>query len=293
MPALFHQNMLRFYGSKDRKDRYAAAFAAIAGAHAPIEVAGFTEIMSNSDAVKTSLDDLCATLGIGYFATIFCSTMIGREYVSIGVSPGVKVIGVGRFFINPHPLPFGDTTAVINDVYSPDQDFATWCETIPRKYAGHIESDYRLVVYVMINPGGGRAPYAAGFMHNRYTDEARRYIAMQQIPLMANLMGANEDRPVYIGGDFNTEYDNAAISGARVQPKGIPFTASPPPLVPPPRLPLPAFKPGGTTWAGSFFDYWYTNVGGVTPNISHLTLDSSSRVRNLMSDHAAILLDIT
>jgi hypothetical protein len=151
---------------------------------------------------------------------------------------------------------------------------------------------------VVIAIGGGNN-IAVGFLHNMYTMLAQRITIMAQLGNMLNRMGgAASGLPAvpnivrrYIGGDFNVAFQ-ANRPGATGF-NGVPAIGGYPP---------PPCIPGGTTWRGNDYDYWYSDQGGaVGPTIapvasSHTaTLDSGwhAPAPHVMSDHTGIWLQVT
>lgn len=309
---LFHQNMRNFGGADAlRNAEYDAQFTAIAAAGAAaappqqIVVAGFTEI-TNNGASAAALAGLCNALGVNFVHNIACGRTAlaqgGPEYVCIGVSNVANVVGVGRVVLHSD----GGHIGLVDDYSAIGAVPANWCDTLP----DNATYDYRGLVYVVMNvPGlaavGGVAQSAAfGFIHNMYSFEAQRVLVVAQLPNMLRMIGARSTLNVaYIGGDLNVDplprgggrigraYLSSSALGAA--PAGHPYMPPPPP---------PAFVVGGTTWRGSFYDYWYSSIDpGVAPPVGinqpvaavdGRTLDSAPGVGNWMSDHCATLLTI-
>jgi hypothetical protein len=264
-------------------------------------VAGFTEVVNNGAAAATLGGagggfNLCGQLGTTLLGLVSCGRTAlarGPEFVGIGVAPGVTVHEVGRILLNsygprialihqvaplpaPFVMPFG--------VWAPPAPFLFWSATLP----WNATYDYRGLVYVVVTLNGVRV--AVGFLHNLYRFDAQRALVMNQLAPMAVRLLNSPAAPahVYIGGDFNVRPVDRG--GPRTVP--LDFYAAAAVFVP-----LGA-TPGGTTWSGNLYDYWYSDVrrfgppppGLITPVpfVNTATLRMAGIVK--LSDHAAILL---
>ncbi|WP_437593529.1 hypothetical protein [Sorangium sp. So ce1000] len=295
MPILFHQNMRRYGGgSAPRNAAYNAMLPAILAPLAapvlPVAVAGFTEVVNNG-AAATGIAARCANLGVVFVGNVACGITAlarGPEYIGIGRNALYPLLTVGRFLFQAsgggitliHQR--AASAAALNALGIPDLASA----------------DYRGLVYVVVTTPAGRI--AVGFLHNLYTFVSSRILVAGKISAMVNKMGeAASGLPAvvnivarYIGGDFNV---------GMISPRdGATGYYAAPPL-------YPAGAGGvGTTYSGSAYDYWYSNLGpgpapaGLivpVPSASALTLDSgrgavAAGLAGLMSDHVAVMLRI-
>lgn len=299
----FHQNMRTFGGAAGQRNvAYNAAFTAIAAGFAanPITVAGFTEVVNNGAAAAAfGVGGLCAALGVNHFANIACGTTAlanGPEYVAIGVLPGTQIVGYGRVFLDTAK----QRVDLIDDfVAAAGPPAAAWQNAVhPRATA-----DFRGPVYVVVDPGGGAPHVGVAFLHNLFTLEANRQLVAQQVPnvLALILKHCGGGGVAVIGGDLNVDVitkrgtDRTACAYA----SAIGLVAMP--AAPPPRPPAAKFVAGGTTWAGSLYDYWYSTLNPAAPalpagvaapvaTVCDSTLDSGAGVGNQMSDHCASVL---
>lgn len=327
MAVLFHQNMNIFGGGVAANNAaFHQQFAAISGAlggAGPVAAAGFTEVKNNGAAAAAFGTGgvgggLCAALGINHVANIACgrtALTAKPEYVAIGVHATYPIQRIGRMLINITRR----GALIFNDI-APMPLTAAWCNNLP----GQGQVDFRGVVYVVLQtPGLGGVNFAVGFLHNMYTLISQRLLTMLNLPCMMAGMGAAAGGQAaiacgakYIGGDFNAPYHIGHIGTlrtGRIYYYGASLAAAPvnPPApnivhwIPPP---WPGnFIAGGTTWRGSYYDYWFSSIdpAGVPPAAPFIipvaaaygeTLDSRTGVlggRNKMSDHCGIGLRIT
>lgn len=303
MPALFHQNLRKFGGGDvDRNAAYLDVFSAIARqAEAtddlgPIWIAGGTEI-TNAGQAGEAWGGLCAALGLAGDQVVACgiSALNTREFIGLGVHPGLQVLSRGRIFLNTN----AGRVFLHHDIEDPDDP--EWATQLPDEET----PDYRSIVYVVVRAAKVPA-FAAGFLHNAYTNQdIRALIAAAGPGILATMrsnpaFGRQEERHAFLGGDFNVSPErrgtartgyafaySCAISEAQLHD-----------------LP-PGAKPGGTTMAGNLYDYWYSDIPsdnpvalfpGATmppdPFLSIATLDTGRGHYGLLSDHAASLLQI-
>jgi hypothetical protein len=300
MAFLFHQNMRVFGGGTPlRTNAYANAFHSIAGALAGaggVMVGGFTEIVNNG-AAATALagpapgSNLLGQLGLQRAVIAACGMTVlanGPEFICIGYN-GLTLLSVGRILLHVS----GSAVSLIHDIAPAVPAPAAWTNIVPAAAT----RDYRGVVYVVVESKANE-PFAVGFLHNLYTLMDQRILVAGQIPAMLAVMQSNNAMGnaaggrghVYLGGDFNVLPTDRLIVrigeafcykiGAFAVPAGA--------------------TPGGTTWSGSLYDYWYSDIspaappGGPTPpqpGVLTTTLDSGGT--NLMSDHAATVLRVT
>jgi hypothetical protein len=139
---------------------------------------------------------------------------------------------------------------------------------------------------------------AVGFMHNLYTFTDQRALVAGKIPQILQLMGAAASgQPAivpthsYIGGDFNVRVTNRRGTGRT----GYAYCSSLGMVAPP-----PGAAAGGTTWSGSLYDYWYSDiVTGVAPALPFVapvpfthtqTLNAGPGIAGTMSDHCGVSL---
>ncbi|MCC3158258.1 hypothetical protein LJ737_13500 [Hymenobacter sp. 15J16-1T3B] len=311
MSFLFHQNMRRYGGgSRPRRDAYNSPFGGFAiingGLPAPlpaIAVAGFTEITNNRSS-RAALATSCEVLGgmvagpapalvpIGNVACGITALAHGPEYIYLARNTNYPLVTVGRILFQTgrggvqllHQR--AATAAALNNLRLPPTASA----------------DFRGLVYCVVTTPAGNI--AVGFLHNLYTFLANRTIVAGQLGGMMAMMGqgigtlpAVAPAPVarYIGGDFNV---------APISPRGG-YTAY---STSAPGGSYPAGAAGvGTTYSGSLYDYWYSDVTGLAvppglivpvPVASTATLDSgpgalAAGLARRMSDHTATLLQIS
>lgn len=307
MDYLFHQNMKVFGGgSRPRNAAYnaaagpAGAFTLLGGGGAggygftPLvpappnraAVLGFTEITNNRSS-RAALTTSCQRLGANFIGNVACGITAlarGPEYIGLGHNAAYALVGVGRILFQTgggvtllHQR--APTTAALNGLGWP---------------AG-TAADFRGLVYALVmQPGGGGNVIAVGFLHNLYSFMSERILVAGKIGAMMNTMGtaANGQAAVvpvarYMGGDFNVLpiFPRSGFTGYSALPPAYPAGA----------------VAGGTTYRGSLYDYWYSNVtavGGVpAAAASSLTLDSgygagAAGLAQRMSDHTATLLRI-
>jgi len=306
MAFLFHQNMRIFGGGTPlRTAAYANAFNSIAGALAGaggLMVGGFTEIVNNG-AAATALagpaPNLLGNLGLQPAVIAACGMTIladGPEFICIGIN-GLGLVSVGRVFLQVS----GNAVNLLHDVAPAVPPPADWNTFVPAAAT----RDYRGIVYVVVTSVAS-GPFAVGFLHNLYTFVDQRILVAGQIPAMLTAMQANPSMGnpavaggrghVYLGGDFNvgpTDRGTPRTGQAFCYEIGAAVAAAP-----------AGAAAGGTTWNGSLYDYWYSDIsrsdpvplvpGGAAPpepNVLTPTLDSGGT--NLMSDHAATVLRIT
>lgn len=313
---LLHQNMRVFGGGVGaRNTGYHAHFHNVVGRLGGgdrFAVCGFTEILNNNTAANVmgggggQVFNLAGQLGASTIFVVGCGqTALNEqkmEYVCIGVHPTdvPNLGGIGRVMIkaDQHVQLLDDYIAIGN--YN-----ANWANNTSQQAT----FDYRGLVYVTLAING--QAMAVGFLHNRYGNaqnggQAERAMVAQQLPRMAytvaqHLGGGGH---VYIGGDFNVNViANRSLQGTTIYAYSQGTTAPPP--APPGQRQVPVGATGGgTTWAGSLYDYWYTSLdptavapGGLIVPIADVdtdTLDTAIGYANggVMSDHCASLLRI-
>lgn len=297
MAYLFHQNMRVYGGGNGPKMRnqaynnpgggFATVAAGLGVGMAPVAVAGFTEI-TNNRASRAALMASCAQLGAAFVGNVACGITAlarGPEYIGLGRNAAYPLVGVGRILFQIgggvtllHQR--AATTAALNNLGLPPTSSA----------------DYRGLVYAIVTTPAGNI--AVGFLHNLYTFQANRVVVAAQIGSMLSRMGAAANgQPAallvarYMGGDFNV---------GLISPRGIGngYSANAPFY--------PAGAAGmGTTYSGSLYDYWYSDIGAVAPAglivpvaaASSVTMDAgpgagAAGLAQRMSDHTATLLQI-
>ncbi|MBO2011918.1 hypothetical protein [Hymenobacter negativus] len=254
---------------------------------APVAVAGFTEITNNRSS-RTALTNSCARLGANFVGNVSCGITAlarGPEYIGLGRNPAYPLVGVGRilFQIGGGVMLLHQraaTTAALNNLGLPPTSSA----------------DYRGLVYIIVTTPAGNI--AVGFLHNLYTLQANRVTVAAQIGNMLNRMGAASNGlpavPLvarYMGGDFNVGFITPR-GGADGYSANAPF--------------YPAGAAGmGTTYSGSLYDYWYSDIAGAAPpglivpvaSASSITMDAGpgaglAGLAQRMSDHTATMLQI-
>jgi len=298
MPVLFHQNMRTYGGAAGpRNTAYfgggaggAGALAAVAagvGGAGPVAVAGFTEIVNNLASVA-GLTACCASLGIHFAGSVACGITAlarGPEYIGLGVNAAWPLLTVGRVL-------FGRGAGGGMQLFH--QRAATAGALDALGFPFGMSADYRGLVYlVATHPGVGNV--AVGFLHNLFTLQAQRILVAGQLGNLMNAMGAAAGGlgavagivARYVGGDFNV---------APLDPRGgFPAHSAVPAAYP------HGGVPGGTTWSGNTYDYWYSSIAGAAPAglVAPVpaayadTLDKPPRAPGLMSDHAAVTLQIS
>jgi hypothetical protein len=203
---------------------------------------------------------------------------------------------VGRIFLQVS----GNGVKLIHDVAPAVPPPPGWSPWVPAEAT----RDYRGVVYVVVTSAAS-GPFAVGFLHNLYTFVDQRILVAGQIPAMLALMQTNPAMVnpavvggvghVYLGGDFNVgpmDRGTARTGQAFCYETGAGVAAVP-----------AGASAGGTTWNGSLYDYWYSDISAAAPvplvplgvappdpNVLTTTLDSGGT--NLMSDHAATVLRV-
>jgi len=291
MPFLFHQNMRTFGGANAaRNGAYLNAFTAInqqIGLAGPLSVMGFTEIVNNGAALG-ALGPLANALSPGAGGILVACGITalanGPEFVGIATANGLAVLSVGRILLQA----VQGGIQLISDVSPAVPPPALWAANLPPQAT----PDYRGVVYVVVAAGG--TSVAVGYLHNLYTFQDQRALVMGQIPNMMQIMASNPAMGpgghVYLGGDFNVAPQNRGTNRT-----GIAYQYS---AAAPPNTLYQGATPGGTTWAGNLYDYWYTDMNPAgpppappfiipVPAATGITMD-----HNLMSDHCAIVLQI-
>lgn len=302
MPVLFHQNMRIFGGGAPLRNAayngpgpgpggaFGAISAAVAGV-GPVAVAGFTEITNNGASIAT-LTASCTSLGIAWGGNVACGkTALApqAEFIGIGIHPTYALVTVGQILLQ---VGGGGGITLLH-----------------RRAAGFggglllptgATRDYRGLVYVVVTVPGGGPNIAVGFLHNLYTFEAQRVLVAGQIPQMLAMMGAAASGlgPVavgarYIGGDFNVGMisPRGTVRQGRAWGYSAPLAA----------VPVGAVA-GGTTWSGSLYDYWYSDIDPAGPAPAGLivpvpaahnnTLNAGPGIAGTMSDHGGISLRI-
>ena len=304
MPALFHQNLRVFGGgTAQRNEAYTDALGNIANTvngnngGGPIWVAGGTEIVNSISAVA-GWADLCTALGVNGDAVIACgiSALGTREFVGIGVRPGLDVLSRGRVFLQ---IDRG-AVALYHDIEDPQN--AQWATLLPAENT----PDYRAVVYVIIGAATQNVPpIGVAFLHNAYTNADIRALIAGAVPNIIGTIGSNpvfdgNNPHVFLGGDFNV-----APLRRGTQRTGYAYVYSQPiTLADLNQLPHGA-RAGGTTMAGNLYDYWYSDIdpanpvapflNAATPPVAGVhvgTLDTGAGNAGPMSDHCASLLRI-
>jgi hypothetical protein len=316
---LFHQNMRNYGGGTvTRNNQYEQAFTAIATDLNPVRpsvlIAGFTELTNDTTAPAGLNSGLCAALGVGP-AQAVCTreTAAGAvDYTGIAYAAGVNIQSWGRVV----PFVSGQRVELVDDVWNPQTtNFAGWAAELPTGAT----LDYQSLVYVVADISGGppAAPIvvAVAFLHNIFNVNDNKSAVLQNLPgaarrIVNDTMGGAG--VVYVCGDFNT---GPRTRGTPRTGQAVPFSVGTilPPGQPPawsPNAVLTAnqeaagFTPGGTTAAGSLYDYSFLSVIGnfppqliqPQPAINVATLDTPGANLpgggNLMSDHTASLLNI-
>jgi hypothetical protein len=309
MALFFHQNMRTFGGgSMARNLAYngpvppggGGAFGAIRVAvdgppPGPIVVGGFTEIVNNV-AAAGALANSAGSLGVGWGAgsggVVTCGRTAlarGREHIGVGIAAGWALVTVGQIFLNSA----GGAISLVH------QRAATFAGLNLLGLPAGATLDYRGLVYVVVTVPNG-PNIAVGFLHNLYTFLAQRALVAGQLPMIAKMMGTSANglpavgaiAARYIGGDFNVP----VTSPRGTLRQGLPLYAYSAGL---------AARRGGTTWSGSLYDYWYSDIkpagpappGLIVPVASVFanTLNHGPRVRpaGTMSDHAGVGLQVT
>ncbi|MEV0643634.1 hypothetical protein AB0I28_00075 [Phytomonospora sp. NPDC050363] len=306
MATFFHQNMRIFGGGAPARNAAyngvmapGGAFAAINGAiggppAGPIAVAGFTEI-TNNIAAPAALALSAVSLGMagGLSGAVACGRTAlahGPEYVGIAVNAGWPILTVGRLLL----------TVVGQTVTLTHQRAATFA-ALNAQGLGAATPDYRGLAYVIVTIPGGGPNVAIGFLHNLYTLVDQRILVAGQLPFMAREMGAAVGGlgPIavaarYIGGDFNVNMitPRGTVRQGRLYGHSAGLAAVPPGAV-----------AGGTTWSGSLYDYWYSDIAPAGPVPAGLiqpapsayaqTLNAGPGIAGTMSDHGGVALRFT
>ncbi|HEU4701193.1 MAG TPA: endonuclease/exonuclease/phosphatase family protein [Conexibacter sp.] len=305
---LFHQNMRRFGGGADARVRaydgiapplgslkptwpqgvcpvqgsfgFPAIAQAVAMTHGlpalTFAAIGLTEL-TNEGATLPAAFRLSETLVQRAPIRMFCfncgQTGSGiREYATIAVPWWVGVLALGR-------VATGAKGSYVDEVTGPPFRPEAW-SALPEGAS----RDWRFVVYAVLSLGA--APFAVGFLHNTYSLESKTSTDLR-MPFIVDRIWDNAvatPRHVFVGGDFNVPPHNPN-SRRPLIPHFIPTEAN---------IPCPfGGTTGGTTWWGSLYDYWLSDLPWGTPNmqaaLSTATWDGED---GLMSDHVAIMLQI-
>jgi hypothetical protein len=260
----------------------------------PICMVGFTELFVPGTRSIAMIAAQLTGAGLGGQVNTFrCGRTVGmdHEFVGIATAGWVTVHAYGRVAIWMDEL--------INEYVLPPFP-PRWRRETPEIYSG----DYRWLIYAVLqlDPLGPRI--AVGFLHNTYTLDTKS-VTSGRIEAMAQRIkseAALAVQHVIVGGDFNAPprdplarnplYDYAEgpvtsrFMGADLTPKNW----------------YDGRWLAGTTWAGSLYDYWRSDIdpatkvelapGGVQrmqPSVSSANWDGP---HGLMSDHAATLLRI-
>ncbi len=307
MAVFLHQNLRCFGGEADpRNAAYTAAFGHIkaqldapAGAGSVL-VAGATEIVNNGAGAR-AWQALARRLGLAQDEVIACGQTAlahGPEFIGLAVHPSLQVLSTARILLQPA----AQSLSLHHDIADPVTP--DWCGRLPAGSA----PDYRGVVYVVVK-SMTIAPFAVGFLHNLYTLEDQRALVAGKIPEMLALMRSNpamHGGPGYtfLGGDFNLA---PAARGTARTGQAFPYYAG---ITAADLLHLPhGAVAGGTTLAGSPYDYWYANLDPAVPFVpfrvrgptsllvgyNTTTLDTSASlgVAGPMSDHLCSLLQVS
>jgi len=300
MPSVFlHQNMRVFGGAAlVRNAAYNGAFARInqaAAAAGPISVMGFTEIV-NAGAALGALGALAGVLAPGSACVaVACGITAlanGPEFVGIATAPGFAILSVGRIVLQD----WQGRVTLFHDIAPAVPPPALWASSAPAQAT----PDYRGVVYVVVLPVGGGVSFAVGFLHNMYTRDNERALVMEQIPQMLRLMAGDPAGPahVYLGGDFNVPPQDR---GTGRTGRAYGYTAAVTPGTVSPVALAAGASVLGTTWSGSLYDYWYSDINPNAPPVwpfivpvpraNGATMDTNLQAgTGFMSDHCAALL---
>jgi hypothetical protein len=322
MPFLFHQNMLRFGGANpDTNDAYQLAFGGIAGAlPGPILVAGFTEIMNNNAATRALSGqqpvphqgpmaiNLCGALGVGWGATIACrQTAPGvMEYIGFGFAHApLEVRSYGRILIHIQGNQHGGVLHLIHDIAPAGAQFINWCNNLPQAAT----VDYQGLVYAVVRINGiNPITFAVGYTHNVYAIHDFREALTAKLPEAANLIRTDPAMPangvVYVCGDFNelpvVRRRHGTVMQTYAQPTLWPAAGGPVHFTLNAAQIAAGGEAGGTTLAGSLFDYSFSTILLNQPNtpvpwIDVRTMNSfivPQPGNGKMSDHVASILQI-
>lgn len=309
---LFHQNMLNFGGEQNRSEAYEEAFGRLAAAlDGPIQVAGFTEITNNRSAsialgkhgAQNSIY-LCGALGVTYRATIACRVGARTEFIGIGSK--IAPLSYGRIIITWGDGKGGNRGLSLgHDIWQEFSSFEDWCSNISVDLG-----DYQSIVYIVTVINNVRV--GIGFMHNIYSINDNRTALLAGLPRAASRISQNpemrDSTEVYICGDFNCEPNERNWSNLKMVPyrQGtLEFGCTPFEFALSNNQKVKG-KPGGTTMAGSLYDYSFVAMpedsmvvdGMYNPRIDTRTMDRYpggkpiARMQGLMSDHVASLLGI-
>ena len=285
------------------------AFAQIAGGLGAgnIVIAGLTEVTTYATLVAINQFKL-PLLGPGNHEALLvaCGRTALRtplEYVALlfktkGAGARVRVLEVGRVMLavsgNATTTTFDTAPAAPVAGPRPWAAWAAWAQTAP---AGN--PDFRALVYAIVTlPGAGTIGVA--FWHNMYSLDDQRNLAAGKLPQIMSslkvrvgrLAPAGNPNNVYLGGDFNV-LPTDRRGGVRSLTLHAYEHAAPA---------LYGSMGGGTTWAGRMYDYWYSDIPPPVPPLALPQASSSALTRDhgthstgwtLMSDHAAILLQVT
>jgi hypothetical protein len=249
----------------------------------PLCIAGFTELRVAGTGSLALIGRLLTGIGLGgHIYTFRCGRTVGtdHEFLGIMIAGWVNVLAFGRVVINMDEL--------INEYVLPPFP-PRWQRETPPLYSG----DYRWLIYtvVQLHPRGPKI--AVGFLHNTYT-LATKAVTAGRIEAMAQRIKANALLPVdhvIIGGDFNVlprdPRDRSPLYDYSVGTTGSRFKGA---------------WLGGTTWYGSLYDYWRSDIapdakvwlvpGGVQQMKAYVSPSNWDGPGGLMSDHAASLLRI-
>ncbi|HTN17520.1 MAG TPA: endonuclease/exonuclease/phosphatase family protein [Chitinophagaceae bacterium] len=282
---IFHQNMRTFGGGNEfRVDvaNYVLGFAA-ASRNFEIKIAGLTEI-TNNGVVNGVMPDLHSVLLRSQNPQIFniccgISAVGGRsEYTSIGVHETMTIMAIGRVYKSMLSRRIEiDSIDMDADV----EEIEKWCDKLPE----HASADHRYIVYTIVRADNGEN-VAFAFMHNIYTNGAIRVYEHLMIPGYLHKIKEEEDCvAVFIGGDFNARpplnfRNRAARKPYRTYQKGMD--------VDPAQWAPRVFSPGGTTRAGSLYDYWYSD----SDNNDYCAHVHPEAIEYGLSDHCGISLKI-
>ncbi|HEX8396555.1 MAG TPA: hypothetical protein VF644_03970 [Pyrinomonadaceae bacterium] len=288
MAYLFHQNMLNFGGGADvRNEGYRQVLnEARAGSDKIILVAGFTEIKATATApeqiqsfINRLIDKPVGNNNDPALIMVAAGQTIATlpEFVAIGVHPDMIINQIGRTYVRAG----GGGVETVLDV-APNPLTNRWISNLPND----CNADSRGIVYVQIT-NKSKQSIVVGFVHNMYTFEVARSTFMTQIPKALNLIQKQcGGVDIFLGGDFNVppeDREDRIYGNYYYYFEGLTLTPNE----------GVAFEPGGTTMAGSKYDYWYSNIKSgkrlPAPSVSGATLNKDKH----LSDHCATFLKIS
>lgn len=289
---ILHQN-LRTYGASARRcDAYIPTFVEIGQQpvaqppqptqkkqKARFGVAGFTEVMNNSDQVCAELDAFASMIAEGLKSLAVMQvgqTALGANPECIGIAWDPKVVTVdhvGQVLWDPAAKKW----QVYGQAPTPGQVTKV---TVPAE-AG---ADSRGPAYVACEDAGQQlgpsAPYLIAFMHNMYglgdRSSGFRALAGMAAQLRSDIGGAYATAEIAFGGDFNVNPDD-------VKSRKDDLT-----------LFYKAAEANGTlekTTKVHTYDFWLVSDGTIDKGAAKVWTQTRD-VEDGLSDHAAITLDI-